>query len=576
MGARARRLLVGLLVLAGTLPLLGPNPAVGAGDPARVRIPQLYLDQELTWSPCDFDYYLRTLYPGAPATNCASIVVPMDWRHPDAHPDITLSIALSRGTGRSRGLLTLNPGGPGVPAVDNTALFATARPRMFADFDLLGFDPRGFGQSSRARCSASSRELEALPLVPDRRVRNPATHRAEVAPAQLAARACAGEELNPFVGTEQTVHDLEFLRAYLSARQGPGATSYDKLNYIGYSYGTWLGAWYADTYPEHTGRFVLDSNLDWTASQYANQASDSASFQRRRDQMFFPWVARHARSYGLGRTPAAVRRSYERIRAGVLRSYRAGLSPVSAEDLDADLLLLLYTDDGFAEAAVTLVDYAQLAQPATVGADAARRRTLAAAAEDDEELQPSQVVRCNDSAYSRDIPATLRRTDRDARRYPFVGYWNSVSMCNYWSFPSSTRRIDLTGAPVLLMLQSEGDPAAAYEGALAAHRATAAHTRLVSVDDGGQHGLYLSGVSPCVERLADRFLFDGQLPRTDTTCASRPLPGDTKVYPLAGPVVLTRPAAAGSSAGPTGPRAPATARAVVRDLQRRVAEQESR
>jgi hypothetical protein len=88
----------------------------------------------------------------------------------------------------------------------------------------------------------------------------------------------------------------------------------------------------------------------------------------------------------------------------------------------------------------------------------------------------------------------------------------------------------------MLMLQSEGDPVTAYEGALAAHRATAAQTRLVSVDNEGQHGLYARGVSSCAEKIGDAFLFEGVLPTKDKTCTTSPLPRDRKAYRLTGPL----------------------------------------
>ncbi|SDT24752.1 TAP-like protein [Friedmanniella luteola] len=567
--------LVGLALVVGggvpALPAAEAAPTAATRELGPARVPARYLQQQVRWEPCDFDFLVRSVVPSAPETRCADVVVPMDWRHPDDHPDVTVAVALSLATGRSRGLLALNPGGPGLAALDATAFFATERPRMFRDFDLLGFDPRGYGRSTPATCRDTPAQRAALPTVADPRVRDRATHRWEVAWARHEARSCTGE-LTRFLGTQQTVDDLEFVRAYLQAQRPAGDQRYERLNYVGFSYGTWLGAWYADTYPGRTGRFLLDSNMDWTATMAANQAADSASFQRRRDQMFFPWVARHPKSYRLGRTPAAVRRSYERIRAGVQTSFDDGRSPAGAADLDRELLDLLYLDADFPEAAQLLLDYAALAEPA--GADAVRRaaarprplavragRTARPQADDDVAWEPLMAVRCNDSVWSRDVAAIQRRTDADARRHTFVGYWNSLTMCSYWPQPASTRTIDLTGAPTVLMVQSEGDPATGYEGALRAHRATAGRSRLVSVQDEGQHGVYLSGVSPCVERIGDAFLFSGVLPARDTVCATTPLPRERVVHPLAGPVT-GRPTgrAAQTRSGGAGPAGPAVQR----------------
>src|SRR5829696_2930424 len=82
-------------------------------DPPAPAIPQQYLDQPINWSVCSFDATVKQLYPPAPTTNCATVMDPMDWHAPDAHPDVRLRIAYSRATGQSRGLMASNPGGPG-------------------------------------------------------------------------------------------------------------------------------------------------------------------------------------------------------------------------------------------------------------------------------------------------------------------------------------------------------------------------------------------------------------------------------------------------------------------------------
>ena len=149
------------------------------------------------------------------------------------------------------------------------------------------------------------------------------------------------------------------------------------------------------------------------------------------------------------------------------------------------------------------------------------------------------IVRCNDSATPGNLTQLLKRADSDAKKYPFTGYLNTVPLCAYWKFKPQTRTIDLAGPQSkMLMFQSEGDPATAYEGALAAHRKTASKTVMVSVDNEGQHGLYIDGPSTCLERIGDTFLFSARptLPARDTRCTTSPLPDDKKVYPLSGPV----------------------------------------
>lgn len=551
--ARHARELAGRIGLAVTLlGLLGalviPTPAQAAREAGPVSIPARYLNQPVDWVQCPFDDFFREIEPSAPMTLCASVNVPMDWQHPDAHPDVSLAVAHSAATGYSKGLLTSNPGGPGAAGLSFTGQLALSKPQLFTDYDLLGFDPRGFGSSEPLRCVTTQAAVDALPSTEDPRLRTRATHRAEVARAKLLSRACAETEFGRFVGTQQTVFDLEFLRR-LVGRDQP---RYERLNYLGYSYGTWLGTWYADTYPEHTGRFVLDSNMDWTSSMYANQAGDPRSFQRRRDAMFYPWLARHDDTYGLGRSVAEVARSYERIRAGLLAARRRGEFVPTPATADRAIVIQIYLNEDFPAAATTLLELRSLVRDS---ASRARRARIVAAVErlGSSPLAPDratraradepvylddigEVVRCNDSRYPRTVSRVLRRADRDTRRYPFVGYLNTVSMCNYWPYAPARRTVDLRAAPPLLMVQSEGDPATAYEGARTAHRRVPAHTRLVSVDDEGQHGVYIGGPSPCIEAIGDAFLFHGRLPSVDRVCGTTPLPLDERVYPFAGPL----------------------------------------
>lgn len=561
-------LMSGVLAITGAPAAAAPAPAAALeAGPASAAVVQQYLTTNAgvaeklanADSACSFSTDVRASSRVAPSTRCAEVTVPMDWKHPAAHEDITIAIAFSKATGTSKGLLTANPGGPGVAGLDFTAYLAVSKPELSQQYDLLGLDPRGFGESANdLECRATQAEVDDVGSVPDLRQRNPKTHAVEVASARLLAKACASSEISQFIGTQQTVYDLDFLRALLD---------YPHLNYIGYSYGTWLGTWYADTYPSRVGRFILDSNMQWTASMYANQESDSASFQRRRDKMLFPWIARRDDAYGLGRTAAAVARSYERVRAQMVADYASGDSDAAPELLDWFVVDTIYTDSGFESAAAEISIRSELGSGEDVS-KAARRASdrrivksvqnapvgvqLATGVLETKRVSKARVptvvidaaadiVRCNDTPYSGDLQAYLRRADADAKRYPFIGYQNTVPSCAFWPYRQNARTIDLTGVPQMLMFQSEGDPATAYEGALAAHRLTPKATRLVSVNDVGQHTLYIDGPSPCVERAGDAFLFSAKavLPSQDTVCAAKtstPLPEDTRIYPLNGPV----------------------------------------
>lgn len=548
-----RRLTRGVVALvatvamtAGTLATAEARPPATA-EPGPVTIPQRYLDQQIDWEPCSFDATVKELHEGAPTTDCALITVPMDWENPDDHDDISLAVAHSAATGESKGVLTANPGGPGGAGLTLSAALAISKPQLFSDYDLVGFDPRGFGDSTNVQCLIDADDLAEIPVVADYRERTEATHAVEIAEARAYAEACSSTEFSEFVSTQQTVHDMDFLRALFGA---------DTLNYIGYSYGTWLGTWYADTYPDRVGQFVLDSNMNWVKDMRANESADSKSFQRRRDQMLFPWLARHDAVWGLGGTAEAVEATYEQIRAKLVANTKAGLDTPPGYIFDSDILSAIYTDTGFIDAGNLMLAYeevafadgepdpAALATLADLGAGAARtpseaiHRARRVAATSEGEIVDlgalGIVVRCNDTPYPTHEGAYLTEADSHTRKYSFIGYFNTVSTCAHWPHQQQPRRIDLRESPTLLMIQSEGDPATGAEGALDSHRATRRQTVLVMVANEGQHGLYIGGPSPCVEDLADAWLFDGEAPEDMTVCTTTPLPGDSEVFDLVG------------------------------------------
>ncbi|MFF1821941.1 alpha/beta fold hydrolase [Kribbella sp. NPDC058245] len=560
------------------------RPARGPVDPPVPSIPQRYLDQPITWSVCSFDANVKRVYPQAPTTNCAKVNVPMDWNHPDAHPDVQVAIAYSKATGKSKGLMTTNPGGPGGAGLSLSAALAAEKTQLFTDFDQLGFDPRGFGASTPLQCITTTEKLAALPTTPDYKERTRQTHKVEVAEAALQAEACAATEFGQFVSSQQTVYDMDFLRALFKARQ---------LNFIGYSYGTWLGGWYADTYPQRVGRFVIDSNMDWTHTQWDNVNFDPFSGQRRRDTQLFPWIARHAdQIQGLGSTTKQVTASYNKIRADLVKLVKAGTSSVRGDDLDGTIYSAIYgnvrfiratvdilvhdeyTKDPSASGAIELrhVDkaWARLSPelqafdtlaamrarygvtPAASAAAAAAVSTdsvhsiladaRAAAVKSPASDEPYNLgaigttVRCNDTAWNKDPKFYLAEADKMAKKYNFFGYMNGVPMCAFWKYKPQDRKLDLTGSPRILMIQGELDPATAYEGSLRTHQDTAKTTRFVAIDDEGQHGQYVGSASACAESIGDIFVFTGELPARDQVCGTTPLPAELSVYPVKGPV----------------------------------------
>jgi pimeloyl-ACP methyl ester carboxylesterase len=563
-----------------------PASALPAGsDPRTPSIPARYLTQQIVWTVCPFDAEVKQLYPQAPTTNCARVKAPMDWYHPDSHPDIEVAIAQSRATGTTKGSMMTNPGGPGAGGLTLSVALALGKPRLFSDFDLVGFDPRGFGQSTPLHCITTPEKLAALPTTPDYRERTLQTHRTEEAEAKLLAEACSATEFGRFVSSQQTVFDMELIRALLNSR---------RLHFIGYSYGTWLGGWYADTYPSRVGRFVLDSNMDFTRTQWQNMNFDPFSFQRRRDTQLFPWIARNAKLIsGIGSQPSQVLAQYESIRADLVSLVKLGTSMQRGDGMDALVASAAYANVRFVRATLDILVHQEFVRdPSDDGdvdgrhvnrawariapelqaldslaairvrygipeessgavapvdrlsgsstrlvADARRRATDAKRSDAPIDLGAvGTTVRCNDTKWRKGSRYYLNQADQNTRRYPFIGYLNGVPMCAYWPYGAQDRDVDLRRSPVLLMVQAELDPATAWEGANRTHRTLSRTTRLVSIDDEGQHGQYVGGPSACAEAIGDAHVFSGEVPRSDRVCGTSPLPAETSIYPVNGPV----------------------------------------
>lgn len=239
-----------VLAACGALPAPARTPVV-SGVPAELTP---FYGQELEWDECE----------GADdggAYYCTTVTAPLDWSDPDA-AELSLAVIVRVGDGgESTASLLTNPGGPGASGFDlvaSSAVFAVGE-ELASAYDVVGFDPRGVGRSTSVRCFDTP-EMDAylfdIPAGP----RGSAEWEAELTERNEAfAAACEANSggILPFITTENAARDLDLLRAVLGD---------EKLSYVGYSYGTFLGATYAKLFPERVGKLVLDGAIDPSAS----------------------------------------------------------------------------------------------------------------------------------------------------------------------------------------------------------------------------------------------------------------------------------------------------------------------
>jgi pimeloyl-ACP methyl ester carboxylesterase len=529
-----RRAGTGVLIsaIAGGL-LLGSSAAAGA-QPVRLTPQELtpqetaavdrYDSQKLSWQPCLSPQDL----PGLPAAyyrlECATMLAPRDWAVPQAGVDLRIKVSRLMSTAPGHpGMLFSNPGGPGAEGVDLPLLLVSAeRKKLMASQDVYGMDVRGTGGSSNLTCGG------VQDLTVDPRVRTPATVDLLLDAADLTAQACAvaGADLLPYVTTAQTVQDVDLLRRL---------AGHPKVNWLGFSAGTWLGAHYATMFPDRAGHLVFDSNVQFTGTWQAAFDLQPMGFQRRFESDFAPWVAKWNSVYGLGPTPEAVIASYERLRARMTPD-----APVEdAVVLDEVILSTMYAKAMFPDAAAALAELSGYLRAQSSGkfrtaaryAAKARQRVasigrtgLPKTFSGDAASSVFLAVTCQDTPWTGNRASLAASSAEAGQKYPLLGYATIDQPCSFWDRPVGTSLVTPTGQglPPVLMVQSEHDPATPIEGARIA-ASNFAGARLLTVTGEGDHGLYAGG-NACVDRKVDGFIIDGKLPAEGATCKGTAMP----------------------------------------------------
>ena len=525
-----------------------------------------YRTQTLQWSACAEDALGEDFVPMMQAVlaqygerlRCSGMRAPLDWQDP-ARGDIVVAVsrlATARSEAR-RGALLTNPGGPGADGMlvgslklaDGLARgaaasadgAASAQQRVLDAYDLVGFAPRGTGLGTRLECQSSA-PAQAVDWsaagwdTPDNLSRAWANDR-------LAAEACLQQPLAPHVHSEANARDMDLLRGLLGE---------DKLNFVGYSYGSWLGAWYAGLFPDKVGRMVLDGVVDFTRSFEQVMLLQAPARQRLFDEVLAPYAARHPAHFQLGDSAAAVRGVMPALSPRVQAVLSQQLADVVYAADDADVLLSFVAaaqglDQVLRRTAAEQSDAVEQALEAQVFAaqDAVRDAVLRVYAKTLYQryralwvlpstghagLSPFLSVYwatvCNDTAATTDTAAWAQALRGIAQQAPMFFADNARNVCATWGGPRVQK-------PALAPLQSMDllFVQAQYDGATPAEGADRLFARLpqarrVSVQGSYQHGVYPYNDS-CVDPLVSRHLLGETPTRRETVCNAKPLALDT-------------------------------------------------
>ncbi|MFJ3649607.1 alpha/beta hydrolase [Streptomyces murinus] len=505
-GNTRRTLLLAAGLTAACLASPIPAPALaasGSSGTATAAAPlREYTRQKLHWKPCDAK--------SPSALRCATLKVPLDYGDPGGR---TISLALSRlkatGTTERRGVLLLNPGGPGAPGLQLPADPALRLPAEVKQrYDLIGFDPRGAGRSSPVHCGLTAEEQADHPY-------KAATFTKDVERARTIAGKCRAKagDLLPYLTTRDSARDMDLIRAVLGEK---------KISYLGYSYGTYLGAVYMQLFPGRADRFVLDSATD-PMRIYRGTFQDMAKAAEQAFTRWAGWTARREGTYGLGATPAEVRATYWKLIA------RADREPIAfdgqaltGDDIRADNSTFFHVEAG-AERIAALKKAAASGAPTPSGASGTTDQ--AEAAPDDNYVSIAWSVMCADTrTWSHDPERYRREAIRDTARYPLYGdFAGAITPCAFWprgSEPQTT----IDNSVGALITQNEWDSQTPLFGARVMHRALRG-SRMLTVTGGEGHGvLYPPGGNSCADRAGTLYLTTGRLPAEDLTCRAAPDP----------------------------------------------------
>ena len=501
------------------------SPGGSQGDVPRGL--ESFYNQTIDWKDCS---------DGTTSFQCGMVTVPLDYEHPDSQ---TITIALKKlpasDGNAEHGSLFLNPGGPGGSGV---AMMQVMAPMLTEEtrgaYDIIGFDPRGVGQSTPITCWTNDEIKQHLanpsddagPTDPLKGVmyKNVAAQEKIDRGAANAAR-CAQHsqvpELLDHVGTRNVARDLDILRA---------TNSNAKLNYLGVSYGTYIGAIYADLFPGHIGRVVLDSAMDPSKRSGGEIRAEQITFLEGALRQYVEHCQAQDGCPLTGSTDEAVAQ---------LAAFVDGLdkNPLTAPDSDATV----NTQDATAiiqRLAVAQPDWEALTAmltPAMTNRDGTlmvkakqgsnKSSTMpveAAAYIANSEIMFAAVI-CNDDP---DTGGTASDWDAQAaaekKTYPFFGGTSSAmdAYCQGWGHRGKTppQETRAKGSDPILVVGIKGDIQTLYSWAQSlAGQLDNGH--LLTVEGYG-HGAF--GTNSCASTAITGFLVNGTMPADGTTCAAEP------------------------------------------------------
>ena len=450
-----------------------------------------------------------------PTAQCGTVAVPFDYAKPQG-AQAQLAIIKVPATGARIGVLIVNPGGPGASAVDTVAGMgaALADTEILRRFDLVGIDPRGVGHSTpQLRCMTDA-EFDAYRAEPMADYSPAGVAHIEGLHQRVAAQCLdrMGADFLGNVGTAAAARDMDVVRAALGE---------DRINYLGFSYGTQLGSAYADRYPDRVRAMVLDGAVNPSLDPITESINQIAGFQRAFDK----YAADCAESAGcpLGADPAQFVSRYQQLVDPLVARPAAASDPrgLGYQDAVTGTVSALYSPRYWTYLTSGLLGLQRGTDPIDLLhlADDYQQR------DKDGHYKNRQdaftAIRCLDAVYPTD-PAVWADADRRAREAaPFLSYgaftgYAPRDICAMWPVPPTSTVGPATspGPGKVVVVSTTGDPATPYQAGV--DLAGQMGASLISFA-GLQHTVVFNG-DECVDTAVVRFLVDSVVPPVGLRC----------------------------------------------------------
>ena len=536
----------------GAVPAVAAAPTPGAGSTAEARaaVPrglESFYNQKVEWYDCGATGGMER---SAERTGfaCAKVRVPLDYSEPDGQ---TIEIAMKKhvATGSiHRGSLFVNPGGPGYSGVDmveqNESQFS---PDLNKFYDIIGFDPRGVGDSTPITCDVGgeaapdgaapgamgvddplpgpiSADVAGADPTPFRDAQDPIADGAATGSisfqalveeitrdfTQKESQCSAGTKpagLLDHVDTISVARDLDVLRAL---------SGDERLSYLGFSYGTYLGAHYAELFPANTGRMVFDGAMDPSLSLGERASAQAKGFESSlRVYVEKCQAGRLGPGCPLtGGTDAGVQQVRDLITAADQEPLRTSDPNVTVDGSMIRVVVrrLMYSSEYWSALSYALDQaisqqegtyFQMLHGPVTAGVS----------------VPTFYAVNCLDIPAQGDMAAWEEEYQQNIQDSPTFGasLSNQDVRCRAWGH-NGTRRpapIHAKGAAPILVVGVTGDPATPYAWSQA--MADQLESGRLLTWEGNGHTAY-GRADACIHSAVDEYLIGGTMPEPGLVC----------------------------------------------------------